>query len=193
MNVSQALAIERDFRGAPLPEEHRAVLRLARSGAHLRIELDAPYFGDPAPAVPVGPTERLWEHEVCELFIADAGEHYLEVELSPHGHHLVLELSGIRRVVRSQLPIDYVARIEVSSEPPATGPIGRFYGEAHVPWAYLPVPALRANAYAIHGHGAGPDAGQGVPQRRCYHAHSPPGGAVADFHKLASFVSLRLA
>jgi hypothetical protein len=182
MSAAQELPIEHDFRGQLLPEAERSLLRLSRSANELCIHVDAPYFGDAPPPAPVGPTDRLWEHEVCELFIADDLEHYLEVELSPHGHYLVFELSGVRRVVRSQLPIAYFARID------AGGPnrLGRFIGEARVPWEYLPVPARRVNAYAIHG---------GAQQRR-YHAHSAAGyqqGDVADFHRLGSFVPFQLA
>jgi hypothetical protein len=175
----QQLMIAHDFRGQLLPVAHRGLVRLRRDGSELFIEVAAPYFADPAPSAPVGATDRLWEHEVCEVFIAGSAEHYLEVELSPHGHHLVLELNGVRRVVRSQLPIAYSARIE----PAAPGHLGRFIGQARVPWSYLPAPALRVNAYAIHGPRA----------QRCYHAHSPPGGDVADFHQLPSFVPFQLA
>lgn len=175
----QELTIGHDFRGRPLPEGQRATVCLRREGGALRIEVVAPYFADPPPNAPVGATDRLWEYEVCELFIADAAEHYLEVELSPHGHHLVLELQGVRRVVRSHLPIAYSARIE----PAGSAAVGRFIGVARVPWHYLPTPALRVNAYAIHGPTA----------QRCFHAHSAPGGDVADFHQLSSFVPFQLA
>jgi len=174
------LAIAHDFRGEPLPAVHRAELLLTRVPAALCIEVDAPYFGDPPPAGPPGPTDRLWEHEVVELFIADAGEQYLEVELGPHGHHLVLVLSGVRQCSRAQLPLDYQATIV---QAPGTAEPGRFRGVAAVPWDYLPRAAARVNAYAIHGQG----------ERRRYHAHSPPRGEVADFHQLGCFVPLELA
>ncbi|MET0385718.1 MAG: hypothetical protein ABW321_07150 [Polyangiales bacterium] len=168
------LAITHDFRGVPLPSGQHAQVWLHREADELCIAVDAPFFGDPAPSTPVGATDRLWEHEVCEVFIADADEHYLEVELSPHGHHLVLELRGVRRVVRSCLPISYTVQVD---------PAGRYHGQARVPWQYLPSAAARVNAYLIHGEG---------PARR-YHAHSPTGGEVPDFHRLASFVPFQLA
>lgn len=179
MSASQELPIEHDHRGQLLPATERSLVTLSRDGDALVIRVDAPFFDDPPPAAPVGATDRLWEHEVCEVFIADDGERYLEVELSPHGHHLVLELNGVRRVVRSQLPISYSARIDAGPNRSA-----RFSGLARVPWQYLPAAPRRVNAYAIHG----------PAQQRCYHAHSAPneGGHVADFHQLGSFVPLTL-
>jgi hypothetical protein len=168
------LSIAHDWRGRELPSAEHAELLLARAGEVLRIEVDAPFFGDPPPTAAVGPTDRLWEHEVVELFIADDGAHYLEVELSPHGHHLVLELSGVRRVVRSLLAIEYRAVIDHAAR--------RFRGVAGVPASYLPDRAVRVNAFAIHGQGGA----------RTYCAHSPPGGQVPDFHRLESFVPLQL-
>lgn len=167
-----SLRIAHDWAGRALPPEHCAELKLQLRADELEIALDAPYFADPAPPGPVGPTDRLWEFEVCELFIADAGEHYLEVELSPHGHHLVLELRGVRNIVRSGLPITY--RVACAG--------GRYRGSARVPRSYLPEGAARANAYLIHGAG----------NERSYCAHSPPLGAAPDFHRLASFVPLVL-
>jgi hypothetical protein len=167
------LAIERDYSGRALPASERAQLTLQRTAAAWVIEVDAPYFADPAPAGPVGSCDRLWEHEVCELFLADAGEHYLEIELSPHGHYLVLELDGVRKVVRSGLPIDYHVQIERE----------RVRGRAEVPCVYGPLHPTRLNAYAIHGQGA----------ERRYCAHAPPLGDAPDFHRLACFVPLQLA
>jgi hypothetical protein len=167
-----SLRIGHDWQGRELAPEQCAELTLQLRAQHLEIELDAPYFADPAPPGPVGATDRLWEYEVCELFIADAGDHYLEVELSPHGHHLVLELRGVRKVVRSGLPLEY--RVACSG--------GRYQGLARVPQNYLPERAVRANAYLIHGVGSA----------RSYCAHSPPLGEAPDFHRLASFVPLAL-
>lgn len=175
------LRIERDFRGASLPATHQAELRLTREPAHLRLDVDAPYFGDPAPRSAPGPTDRLWDYEVCELFIADTAQRYLEVELSPHGHHLVLELFGVRNVVRSRLPLDYQVHIaeDPAPEQPAElhSPRGRYRGVAWIPWSYLPSGAARVNAYLIHG----------TDVARCYHAHRPTHGEVADFHQLECF------
>jgi hypothetical protein len=184
-----SLTIAHDFQGVQLRPEHHAVLRLRREADQLCVEVDAPFYGEPPPAAPVGATDRLWEHEVCELFIADGAQHYLEIELSPHGHHLVLELSGVRHVVRSQLPIDFT--VHIARDPDRSRrvacaqsvPQGRYRGVARVSWHYLPEGAVRANAYLIHGSAS----------RRCYHAHRPTLGEVADFHQLASFAPFSFA
>jgi hypothetical protein len=172
------LTIAHDYRGDALAPEHVAHFQLSRDAEALCIEVDAPYFGDPLPTAPPGPTERLWEYEVSELFIADEAEHYLEVELAPHGHHLVLELAGVRNVVRSRLPIDYSVRIERVS-----GAL-RYYGSARMPWHYVPGSAARANAYLIHGQGTA----------RRYHAHAKTAataGEAPDFHRLERFVRVQ--
>jgi hypothetical protein len=138
----------------------------------LRLSVDAAFHGDPPPAAPPGPTRRLWEHEVVELFVAGPGEPdrvpYLEVELGPHGHHLVLRLAGVRRVVESGLPLDYQVWIDGL----------RWSGEARLPAAWLPPRPWRLNAYALHGT---------APERR-YLAMRPVPGAEPDFHQPERFV-----
>ena len=62
---------------------------------HFSVLIDAPFHGDAAPPGMVhgGAYDGLWEFEVVELFIVhDANNEqceYLELELSPHGCHLV--------------------------------------------------------------------------------------------------------
>ena len=164
------LEIACDWRGRTLPSAQHAFIEFVRSGDQLRVSFDAPYFADPAPSGPPGPTPRLWEHEVIELFIADGAEHYLELEFGPHGHHLALELAGVRRVLRDRMPLDYDVRIDG----------GRYRGAAVVPVSYLPRSPARVNAYLIHGSASA----------RCYHAHAPTLGPQPDFHQLEKFVPL---
>ncbi len=130
----------------------------------LRIEVDAPFHGDPPPPGDPGPTPRLWEHEVVEVFVLGDDEHYTEIELSPHGHHLVLRLEGVRNATESGLDLDFAATIEGN----------RWTGTAQVPADYLPAGALRVNAFAIHGDR--------------YLCWSPTLGDKPDFHRLESFV-----
>jgi len=161
------LLVHRTWDGAPAPDADRVTLEVALTATALRLVVDAPFHGDPPPAAPPGPTDRLWEHEVVELFVLGPGERYTEIELGPHGHHLVLQLEGRRNTVATGLPIDFAATLDGA----------RWRGEALVPRALLPPGPHRINAYAIHGLGAG----------RRYLAMTPVPGAQPDFHRLDRF------
>ncbi|HEX6204124.1 MAG TPA: hypothetical protein VF100_14075 [Thermoanaerobaculia bacterium] len=170
------LSVDRTWSGEVLEPRDRAELHLRRDGDHLRIAVDARFHGDPPPPGPPGPTPGLWEHEVVELFVAGPGSddvvEYLEVELSPHGHHLVLRLRGVRRPVAEGLPLDFRAVIEG----------GRWRGEARVPRSWLPPPPHRAAAFAIHGSGAA----------RRYLASVALPGERPDFHQPGRFPPVEL-
>jgi hypothetical protein len=163
--------------GRPLPAGHAARLALELGTAALHVAIDAPWFGDRLPEAPPGSVERLWEHEVAELFLADSAVTYLELEFGPGGHYLALQLDGVRQVRRSGLPIDY--RV-VARTPGRDGAPGRYQAEARVPRDYLPAQVCRANAYLIHGSGAA----------RCHHAHAAVPGPVPDFHQPQRFVPI---
>ncbi|HEX2252156.1 MAG TPA: hypothetical protein VHQ65_02685 [Thermoanaerobaculia bacterium] len=169
------LVVGRTWDGAIVGPAERAVVELAGAGDDLVVRVEAPFHGDPLPAGAPGATPRLWEHEVVELFVAGEGEPvpYLEVELGPGGHHLVLRLAGVRRRVEEGLALDYRAAIEGA----------RWRGEARVPRCWLPPPPHRVNAFAIHG-----TAGAG----RRYLAMEPLPGTAPDFHQPARFPPLVL-
>jgi len=150
-----------------LPEAERTTLRLSYEGSDLQIEVDAPFAGENLPVGPVGPTPKLWEHEVVELFVVGADQRYTEIELAPTGHHLVLQLEGIRNIVRSELPIAFRATIEGA----------RWRGSAAIARALLPDPPLKCNAYRVAGAG---------PSRR-WQALVAVGGDRPDFHRLERF------
>ena len=148
-----------------------------RANVDVRFELDrvildvrATHHGDPAPGSPPGPTDKLWEHEVVELFLLGDDARYLELELGPHGHHLVLALHGPRRIERKGMELDY--HVSVAG--------GVWKGRAIVPAQWLPPGLRRVNAYAIHGAGS----------HRRYLACFPVPGAAPDFHRLGAFGSL---
>lgn len=147
-----------------------AQVGLAFSAHELTVEVDAPFHGDPAPAYVPGPTPRLWEHEVVELFLLGADQRYLEVELGPHGHHLVLMLEGRRQVKREGMALLYQAQQNTS----------RWRGVARVPSAWWPAGLFAVNAYAIHGTG----------ECRRYLAWRPTFGTQPDFHQLEAFGTL---
>ena len=104
---------------------------------------------------------------MVEVFIVGPDAVYTEVELSPHGLHLVLQLQGVRQPVASGLPLEFTAAIEGD----------RWMGEARLARDLLPPAPHRVNAYAIHGEG---DA------RRYLAAHPVPGPA-PDFHRIHLF------
>ncbi len=162
-----ALPIRQTWDGQPLPAEEQVELWLSSEPEGLRLELDAPFHGDPPPPGPPGPTWGLWEHEVVELFLLGAGQRYTEVEIGPHGHHLVLRLQGPRQVRERLLPLD----VQILHKS------GRWTARASLPWALLPDGPWRGNAYAIHGLGAA----------RRYLAWTALGGERPDFHLLERF------
>lgn len=45
------------------------------------------------------------------MFFLGAEDHYLEVEVAPHGQHLVLALKGERNMVKDELPLNYSAEL----------------------------------------------------------------------------------
>jgi hypothetical protein len=160
--------------GQPLlpGELARLELRIDPARHALAIAVEATHHGDPPPEAPPGPTPRLWEYEVVELFLLGRRERYLEVELGPHGHHLALRLEGRRRIVESGLPVDY--RVEHARR--------RWRGEARLSLDWLPEGVFAANAYAIHGRGRA---------RRHLAAHPVP-GPEPDFHRLECFAPIDL-
>lgn len=154
-----------------------ATVSLVATPDHLRVEVSAPYHRDPVPPAEAGPLDGLWNHEVVELFVAGAaGEDgrvpYTELELGPHGHHLVLRLDGVRSVVEKALPLVFDAQIEAET----------WRGVAEVPWSYLPKGPWTGNAYAIHGTG----------EQRRYRAAFPVPGTAPDFHQPDRFRPLDL-
>ena len=161
------LHIDALWDGAPAARGEAIRLRLALEADALTVQVEAPFWGDPPPAAPPGPTWQLWEHEVVELFLSGPDGHYLELELGPHGHHLALRLHGVRNIVARELPVDYRAQIRGE----------RWEGEARVPCSLLPRGALRLNATAIHGQG----------EARRYLSWRPLPGARPDFHQPDAF------
>ena len=166
--LNAVLRIEHTWRGRPLAASEQAVVHLSREGdgdLHLRVE--APFYSDPPPPGPPGSLDGLWEYEVVEVFLVDASTarrkpRYLEIELSPHGHHLVLQLHGVRERTASGLPLGYATEICAS----------RWRGEAVLASRFLPPAPWLANAFAIHGVG---------PARQ-YAAANPVPGDRVDFH-----------
>lgn len=173
--MSTDLRIDREWDGTPAHAGESVLVRLVDGGDTLDVHVDAPYYGDPPPDAPVGPLWGLWDHEVVELFVVGVGqpEPYLEVEVGPHGHHLVILLDGARTAITARmLPLDFEAEIRGD----------RWVGIARIPRDYIPFGAFRANAYSIHG----------VGDQRRYLASSPVPGDGPDFHRIAFFPEVQI-
>ncbi|XP_053436595.1 UPF0462 protein C4orf33 homolog isoform X2 [Nycticebus coucang] len=135
--------IEHTWDGFPVKHEP-VFVRLNPGDRGVMMEVSAPFFNDPpAPLGETGkPFNELWNHEVVEaFFLNDITEQYLEVELCPHGQHLVLLLSGRRNVWKQELALSF----EVSREET------KWEGKAYLPWSYFPPNVTKFNAFAIHG------------------------------------------
>ena len=162
--MKHTLRIEHTWDGQPLTPSEVVVLRyhIAESG-FLKIEIDAPFHGDPAPSTNAGSCWGLWEYEVVELFLVDENGHYLELEFGPHGHYLALQLDAPRSVLHSQMSLIHNAKMSES----------RWQSQSIIPKDLLPTRIVKHNAFAIHGRG----------QERRYLTHSPLPGPKADFHQ----------
>ncbi|XP_037352251.1 UPF0462 protein C4orf33 homolog isoform X2 [Talpa occidentalis] len=166
--------IEHTWDGVPVTHEPVCV-RLSPQDEGVTLEVCAPFFNDPpGPAGEPGqPFSQLWDYEVVEaFFLNERTEQYLEVELCPHGQHLVLLLSGRRQVWKGLALAFSAARGE-----------RRWEGRAHVPWSYFPAGVSSFNAYAIHGCG-------GERRYEALYPVPPPElrpGQQPDFHRLEYF------
>lgn len=169
--VTVRLDITHTWDGLPARTNETVSLALSRDATgDWLLDVDAPFHGDPAPAAPPGPTPALWNHEVVEIFLLAPPDHYLEVEIGPHGHHLVLELRGVRRPTREGLPLDL--QVERAGD--------RWRARARIDSGLVPAGVTRVNAYALHGEGS----------RRRHLAFAAVRGETPDFHRLGQFAAL---
>ena len=150
-------------------EHHRWALRRTQSG--LAGELEAPFYGDPAPSE--ADAAQLWNFEVAELFLAGAGGQYTELELSPHGLHLLLrfEAPRVRRPENKPPSVEdlFVERAQ-----------DRWTARFLLPWALLPGDLDRACSFGLHG----------PPDRRRHLVAARLPGDVPDFHQPEHFPRL---
>ncbi|XP_053559639.1 UPF0462 protein C4orf33 homolog isoform X2 [Bombina bombina] len=149
----------------------------------LIMEVDGPFFDDPPtpPGEPGEPFDGLWDFEVVESFFLNSKTtQYLEVELCPHGQHLVLLLSGVGNAFIKQLQLEFEADI--------TSHWGKWHGRALIPWNYFPPGVDRMNLYAIHGSGIGRvyEAMYPIPPEEISEGQGP------NFHRLEYFKAFSL-
>ncbi|KAL5012130.1 hypothetical protein ScPMuIL_010681 [Solemya velum] len=153
--------------------DHRPVeITLEASPEGVVMGVVAPFFNDPGNpgGAPGKPFPQLWDHEVVEAFFLNDAEQYLEVELCPHGQHLVLMLNGRRKTIKDALPLTFTAEVKGSE----------WRGQAIIPAGYFPPNVVKFNAYAIHGSG----------EDRVYEALYPAPADLftdPDFHRLEYF------
>jgi hypothetical protein len=161
------LCVASTWDGQPAAPSEVATITLTAGTAGLGIKVDAPFHGDPPPPTAPGPTWGLWRFEVVELFLLGDEGRYTELELGPHGHHLLLQLQGTRHTLRHSTPLAFTAQVDGD----------RWSGGLTLAWALLPPGPLRANAHAIHGPADG----------RRHLAWTPSPGDAPDFHRLDQF------
>lgn len=164
--MSQTLVIKGSWDAHHPQTAPVALVQLELLCTQLRVIAVGKRFGDPPPDAPVGSLVGLWNHEVIECFLAGPNDCYLEIEMGPHGHHLIYQLQGIRNPVNTLQPQHYrVGRSEAW-----------WWAELTLSREHLPANPWTVNAYHIHG----------VEHRR-YRAAFPVPGAQPDFHRLHCF------
>lgn len=168
--VMWRFAVAHTWQGEALADDEVATVAVSAGG----IEVDAPLFGvDPRPEGQ-GHHGRLWEYEVVEVFLGrgpgrDAP--YVEVEVGPWGHWLVLAFDGYRRPGVGSAPAVTGCAVERYERD------GRRRWRARLElagWSEAVAGAAVGNAYAIHTE---PGGGRRHCAWRC-----PDDGRRPDFH-----------
>jgi len=180
---STTFEIGHTWDGAPIADAPHAAITFTLGESSFALEVDSHYYADPPPAAPPGSLDGLWEFEVVELFLLGDDERYLELELSPHGHYLALQLHHPRMLVAKGFPLDYRCRHEGE----------RWWGHAEGDAALLPPGLHSANAYAIHGLGAHRRylAAHPVASHQRVKSHQRVESHQPDFHRLETFEPLQ--
>ena len=164
--------IERTWAGEPL--EVSATVYVDFYG----VRVDAPFFGQDVRPEGHGRHPRLWEHEVVEVFLAEGRDDtspYIEIEVGPFGHWLVLGFTGYRRAV----PLDEVV---VGYDAVIEGDRWRGHLKLESTWWHEVLERSRhGNAFAIHQ----------LSTRRYCAAFGPDEGRPPDFHHLGTYRTLR--
>jgi hypothetical protein len=169
---------------------------LASGEPVLVVHVDAPYYSNPIPPVVQDSChatthrlstdeclnyEGLWNFEVVELFIKGKLDKYIEIELGPHGHYLVLAFDGYRQCFKRRIePIYYKA--EMSSDKSRW--VGKFVAPIHLlpPSTGIPDALFSYNAYAIH------QVAGNEREYCCVYCPLPESNYLEpDFHKLELF------
>ena len=165
------LIIAYNWDGVALNEQDKARVKVAwLTNGDLSIGIDAPFANDPKPNCAKTACWQLWDFEVVELFLVGQGTPipYTEIEISPWGNHLVLQLLGTRNVIAQELPLKIVDVKRGKT---------RWTAQAVISQDLLPKGELRVNAYRISG----------VEPKRHYHVMTPMAGPEPNFHHVEQF------
>ena len=168
------LIIGHNWDGVALNEQNMARVEVDwLANGDLSIGIDAPFSNDPKPNCPKTACWQLWNFEVVELFLVGKGDPipYTEIEISPWGNHLVLQLLGKRNVIAQELPLQIVSLERAKN---------RWTAQAVISKDLLPKGELKVNAYRVSG----------VNPNRHYHVMTPMVGPVPDFHQIEQFKTI---
>lgn len=137
---------------------------------NLSINIDAPFANDPKPVCENTACWGLWNYEVVELFLVGEGNPtpYTEIEISPWGNHLVLQLLGYRNVIEQELPLNII-NVKRDAK--------RWQAHAIIDADLIPKGLLKVNAFRVSG----------VEPNRDYHVMTPMKGLEPDFHHIDQF------
>jgi hypothetical protein len=169
------LAIEKTWDGAAAGLEERAELELTPGSACWTIDVRAAFHGDPAPASVAGSCPRLWTYEVVECFLVGHDQRYLEIELGPHGHYLLIELHGERNIVRQGMSAEYEASIDRQAH--------SWRARLALPAELVPAPIVALNAFALHGQ----------QEARRHLSFHPLPGVRPNFHQPGRFPAVQFS
>jgi hypothetical protein len=165
------LRIASTWNGIDLHESQIAEAELLSHSGAMTIRIDAPFANDPAPPIPSGRCDGLWNFEVVEFFFVARDHHYLEIEVGPFGHYLVIEHSAIRQRQADQI------RLHVSN---TSRHAQRWRTEVSLSHPLFMQPLVALNAFRI----SGPE------HARSYFAAFPCGGDAPDFHRIDDYPRL---
>ena len=156
------LLIATTWDGVEIPRSENVSVGVRVGRWSIRVEIDAPYHADPPP-----PDPRPKTPAIEDLAAGEPSRDYTEIELSPHGHFLILRFAGLRR--RTAIVRPREVRTEIRGH--------RWSGWMAVDRRDLPPRPWRANAFSIHGR----------EQARRYLAAAPLPGEHPDFHQPVRF------
>eukprot|EP00981_Chlorochromonas_danica_P004025 scaffold766_cov167-Ochromonas_danica.AAC.13 len=177
--------------GRPSPYERYAIeLRISPESGDVLVHIDAPYHNDPPPDAPPGRFEELSDYEVVELFISSQRSDvtecpYLEVQVGPHGHYMLIFFMGEADWEDQDptLDLDQEPLVHINKQRQ------RWTADLAIPAHFLPEPDCKAdlsvnwnfNACAIFGK----------EDRRRYLSYHALSGDQPNFHQLRNFQPIR--